>query len=156
MREIDAIDFFKELCKKHGYRPIPFGFNNRKAVLGLTHVEYDKPTKITISKHYLKQGTDQEIKETIIHEFAHMVDLYQRGYSDHGQKFKELCKSFGIDGKATKETSFEMFVYHIKCSKCNKIVDRLYRLSKKYKERVETERYKSSCCREKLYIIKRG
>jgi len=64
-----------------------------------------------LNMQLLEEFGQEYIDEAVVHEFAHAVisNRYPLGYDRgkkvraHGKEFKEVCKFFGIEGKATTE-----------------------------------------------------
>jgi predicted SprT family Zn-dependent metalloprotease len=76
---------------------------------------YYRPTNssITLNEKLLLEFGDIYINEVFVHEFAHAVIdvLYPTGMTKnyrkimpHGREFKEVCRNFGIIGRATTST----------------------------------------------------
>ena len=68
---------------------------------------------ITLNEKLLLEFGDRYINEVFVHEFAHAVvrALYPTGWTKnnkrimpHGKEFKEVCRNFGIVGRATTLT----------------------------------------------------
>ncbi len=69
-----------------------FGWNNRKSALGLCRM---RDRIIELSTYFWPAISEEQQKDTIRHEIAHALDFEQRGYSDHGPKWKLLAMRVG-------------------------------------------------------------
>jgi hypothetical protein len=96
-----------KLIKKHLPKDWCYRLNNTKSRLGQTC--YHKK-EINISKLFIngKYGTDEEIKDTILHEIGHSLDLEKNGgvrKSKNGRRlyhdkvWKKIAMDIGCNGK---------------------------------------------------------
>lgn len=51
--------------------------------------------KIELSEVTCKNMTEKDVKDTILHEFAHAIDAKIRGYSDHQKEWKLIAREIG-------------------------------------------------------------
>lgn len=59
------------------------------------------PTRkiIRISKHLITYATDEQVRDTILHEIAHALDWERNKKSGHGQSWKAICVEIGAISK---------------------------------------------------------
>jgi predicted SprT family Zn-dependent metalloprotease len=90
---------------------------NRRTHLGLCC--YSTRT-ISLSKPYLEVGTDEDIRDTILHELAHALAGPGAG---HGPLWKRQCLIVGCKPQRCGEGKFhdarEDAKYRLKCSDCD-------------------------------------
>jgi predicted SprT family Zn-dependent metalloprotease len=63
---------------------------------------------IGLSKLMSQVRSDDEVKNTILHEVAHALDFAIRGRSAHDAVWKSIAKEIGCDGKRCYETNEEI------------------------------------------------
>lgn len=102
----EVADFAQERLDFFGLtdRGWTFGWNNRKAALGLC--EY-KEKRISLSLFLLNTITPSERRDTVLHEIAHALDFLARGYSDHGPKWKQWARYVGAVPRSCSKTPME-------------------------------------------------
>ena len=84
--------------EEHGIlNTFKFFFENCKRSLGRCH--YGKVKKITLSRWYVEQNTEELVEDTILHEIAHALDYLDRGYSNHDINWKKICIRIGANPK---------------------------------------------------------
>lgn len=58
---------------------------------------YKEGKKFTFSKHYLEEATDEEIEDTIKHQYIHHYQWIMFGLKvNHKKDFKALCEKLGV------------------------------------------------------------
>lgn len=58
---------------------------------------YKEGKKFTFSKNYLETATDEEVEDTIKHQYIHHYQFITEGLKvNHKKDFKALCEKFGI------------------------------------------------------------
>jgi predicted SprT family Zn-dependent metalloprotease len=76
---------------------------------------------ISLSKHLtLLNGIDQ-IRDTILHEIAHALDVEDRGYSNHDANWRQIALRIGCNGErcySSKEVVQPESKYTVKCTNC--------------------------------------
>ena len=79
MNLTEARILLKELMKKHNIKARTyFGYYD---VLGTCkYCSLDKYPRIFIDKHLIEQGTDEEVKDTMLHEIAHAMRPSEVGH----------------------------------------------------------------------------
>lgn len=82
-----------DLMRKHDLTGWSFGFDRAVTRLGACH--YHK-RMITLSSVVLRNMTDAQVKNTILHEIAHAKAGHAAG---HGPVWRSICLSIGGDGK---------------------------------------------------------
>lgn len=97
-----------------------FDFNNAKRSYGRT--TYGSKKEISLSKINVKKMSYKDVKDTILHEIAHAIDVEERGTSDHSHKWKVVAERIGADPRATHtkiENSKDDYKYILECT-CGK------------------------------------
>ena len=94
------------LIKDSGLKGWRFEYGNAKALAGCAGILNGKKI-IRLSKFYaLHQPNITALRNTILHEIAHALDIEKRGYTNHDKTWKKIAKSIGCDGKAKKAEPF--------------------------------------------------
>lgn len=131
-----------QLMRQHGLLPKwRFEFNNRKRGLGLC--AYSKTT-IFVSRFHCAKDSDEEIRDTILHEIAHA--LTGPSPNPHGEQWQLNCLKVGAKPErcaargATVEVQGNWFGV---CPNCNKEFN--FHREPKYK----TNRWCLACGKEK-------
>lgn len=76
---------------------IPFEISEK---LNSQYAKYVEGKKIVLSKTYLEEASDEDIIDTIKHQFLHHFQYEVHGLKmNHKKEFKALCVQFGIDTK---------------------------------------------------------
>lgn len=109
---------------------IPIEISKRlKSTLG--QYEYmrgsQKPVKFKFSYDYLCNHSDEEIKNTIEHELAHlMANTYYKKSCGHGYLWKGICRKYGINDErcASFDKSQEGCRYEIRSTVNNLVIYR--------------------------------
>jgi len=85
-------DLVVDLLNKHGLREKgwTFAVSRGKNVLG--SCKYKTKT-IKISKYLIQLGTDEEVRETVMHEIGHAL---AGGKAGHGWLWREKCREVGL------------------------------------------------------------
>lgn len=86
----------KALMVAHGVGSLPFEFDRAKRRIGGTHFiqigETILPTKITLSKHWAAILSEEEIRDTILHEIAHALAGKN---ANHGPQWRAIARKVG-------------------------------------------------------------
>jgi predicted SprT family Zn-dependent metalloprotease len=103
--------------------------------------------KIIINENMVNQAPWDEVKSTLLHEFAHAIDC---GLHNHGKEWKRIAKGLGLKNLTTTAVrSYEQeYNYTAYCSKCGKRLSGFMRLTENYKKGF----YISKCCNAELII----
>lgn len=151
---------FNEACRKAGVvNKYPVKINGRlTATLGRVRWLRENgnitPIDIEFSKLMVETASDETIKETILHEAAHLIAIERSGV-DHGHDsyFKSICAELGTtnDGcyasiEAVKSIKYK---YNLVCPKCG-IIGGYSRMCKAVKH---PELYRCKCGCGNLKII---
>jgi predicted SprT family Zn-dependent metalloprotease len=78
-----------------------FEFNNAKRTFGqcVYGKKYGRPFHmIKLSKPLVALNDEEQVRDTILHEIAHALDVEQRGYSSHDYKWVSIARSIGCNG----------------------------------------------------------
>ena len=73
-------------------------FDNAKRRAGICRV---CQKQISISRWHVEHNTEEVIKDTILHEFAHAITYELHRDIGHGEKWKSVAKSIGTSPRAT-------------------------------------------------------
>jgi predicted SprT family Zn-dependent metalloprotease len=112
------------LMVQHGLGHWAFGFDRARTRLGscqyirnvLTGATRDH--KITLTR-YIASAPTWQIRDTILHEIAHAIDVERRGTSDHGPTWKAICREIGADPSRTADCEIEAPAkWTLRCTKC--------------------------------------
>lgn len=112
----EATDFANSSFAKWNLQDWSFGFNKNKRRLGVC---FYKEKRIEVSIYHLV-NSDEDIKNTILHEIAHAI-CPKRG---HGIEWKRCCRLVGARpercGKAAS-LDHAPHKWELKCSTCSHI-----------------------------------
>lgn len=104
-----------------------FKINNTKKALGRCVTRTRNGSyilkEIQLSKHFLKGiRTFSDVRQVILHEFGHAIEIEYRGTTDHGHYWKQICKDIGYEGERTTiiDDSKLEFKYSCYCPVCKK------------------------------------
>lgn len=127
MTKQEITELANDLIRKHldplTYRPFlwTFEWNTRKRAIGLCN--YRNRT-IHLSSFFVGKISDEEIKDTILHEIAHAIAYVQYNATGHGHTWKRVCREIGANptrcfsGEIKKNDSD--YKYKIECGACGK------------------------------------
>ena len=84
-----------------------------------------KPLVVEFSKQFLETSTDESVRQTVMHEFAHWAVLVETGQPHgHDAEFKAMCRKIGCDfNKAHTHvertvSNDKIFKYTVRCNEC--------------------------------------
>lgn len=105
VRKVKAEQLAKALINKWGLHSWTFEFNYAKKSLGMC-VYGSKSIKL--SSYLLPFMSDDDVKDTILHEIAHALDWECRGKSDHGPEWKKWAIKVGAKPNRISKISKEI------------------------------------------------
>lgn len=128
MQTSRAIALAKELLNEHGYGHVPIRITNAKRQCGSVHWKRDKTVKyMSLSSNHISLNDEREVRETILHEIAHMIAGSKAG---HGRIWKLVALRIGANPSATsKEAVTPPGRYKCICQECNKMIATRHRIS---------------------------
>ena len=124
MNEAELTKLARSLMDQHGLTDWTFKHDNARRRLGGC---ISKLKTITISRHHAAQHTDEQVRDTILHEIAHALTS---DCTSHGEEWKEVCRRIGAIPKRRAEYRIEG-PWKVSCPECRKIWD-LYRRERRY------------------------
>lgn len=95
-------------------KKVDFSWSNRfRKILGrFTYYERKNKLKpdLELSTKLVKLNLENRalIVETIRHEIAHALDYFERGFSRHDKRWKEIAYSIGSDGQTSSHGFFKI------------------------------------------------
>jgi predicted SprT family Zn-dependent metalloprotease len=128
---------FHEACEKAGHPcTIPIYINSRLSST-LARVDsnskqgYVTPMRAYFSKAFIENGTDEDVRQVLLHEAAHYIVIMRtHTFHGHDEYFKAVCHEIGCknDGATYQtekiETGENMYKYAIYCPNCGYITSR--------------------------------
>ena len=124
----DAKKMARELLDKHGFENVKIECSNRmKRTVGLACFKLGKPDKLKLSSYYVCNNTNDEIRDTILHEIDHFIAGHAAG---HNYKWKQACRQVGANPQrlAKNTVSIAPPKYVIVCRMCHcKLANRFRR-----------------------------
>jgi predicted SprT family Zn-dependent metalloprotease len=88
-----------------------------------------EPECVEFSKRFLETSTDESVRQTIMHEFAHWAVLVETGEPHgHDDEFKAMCRRIGCTAdKATVNvertvSNDQLYKYTVKCGDCGNTI----------------------------------
>tara|TARA_R110000824_G_scaffold342892_2_gene529368 strand:- start:129 stop:605 length:477 start_codon:yes stop_codon:yes gene_type:complete len=124
-----TFDLVVDLLKKHGLREKgwTFAVSRGKNILG--SCAYRTKT-IKISKYLIQLGTDEEVRETVLHEVGHAL---AGGKAGHGHLWRLKCRQIGLTNPKQYKADISYDVPHkvtVDCS-VHGVIDKRHRRLKK-------------------------
>jgi hypothetical protein len=96
-------------------------YNTNKSRLGVCKT---RNKQIELSMYFLKANLEacNEMRDTILHEIAHAIDVEIRGYSDHSENWKRIARAVGADDSRTANVDMTGAVskYTATCPNCKR------------------------------------
>lgn len=130
MQTSRAIALAKQLLHEHGYGYVPVRLTRAKQQLGrITWKRGEGIKYMGLSSYYIMLNDEDEIRETILHEIAHIIVGPEKG---HGAEWKLAAKRIGAKPERCSRTAATPpGRYQAFCQECNKIVATRHRISAK-------------------------
>jgi predicted SprT family Zn-dependent metalloprotease len=78
---------------------------------------------ISLSRHLTLLNNEKEVRDTILHEIAHALDVNERGYSNHDANWRRIALSIGCDGERcydSTEVAQPPSKYKVVCDNCGR------------------------------------
>jgi len=113
MNEANVKSLARRLMVKHGFADWTFKLDNASRRLGLCD---HKSKTISVSPRHVQQDTDENIRDTILHEIAHALS------SDdvvHGKEWKTIASRIGATPKRCGDSVIEPH-WEATCPKCGR------------------------------------
>lgn len=131
MDEKTARKMYKDLAREHGLleKGWKVMFNDRISSAGLCS---DRKKVLYLSRKFLKDATNEQIRNTMLHEIAHALEFDKWGESSHNWRFRNLCVEIGCDpdSNLNRETlygnKYDKWTYT--CKGCGAVVGTAKRL----------------------------
>jgi len=92
MYKLRATQLALDLITQHLPSEWKFAWNKRKSALGVCN--YTRKT-IFLSEYFVARISDEEVKDTILHEIAHALAWIEYGHKGHGWQWKRVCVRIG-------------------------------------------------------------
>lgn len=106
-----------ELIEKLAPKNTEFKFDNAKRRIGCCKYRKDS-TIISISKCYMPQLNESEVRNVIIHEIAHVLNPRQK----HNKQWRETAIQLGGDGKRVFGRKIDIgHKYKYTCPVCRRV-----------------------------------
>ena len=96
-----------ELMTKHGVYPLfHFKFSKAKNTLGCCDYEDPNNLILWLSTEFVENSSKAKVREVILHETAHCLDVFIRGRSAHDAFWRSIATEIGCSGKTLVETEY--------------------------------------------------
>lgn len=121
-----AVRFHSDLQKYH------LRINASKRTLGSCN---RRERLITVSKWHIQGSSEDSLRDTILHEFAHALAYARHGNKawNHGPLWKEACGDLGANPNRISYQAYDVerppAKYTLRCPQCG-IEDRRHRMSR--------------------------
>ncbi|MFY4731213.1 SprT-like domain-containing protein [Nitrospira sp. BLG_2] len=89
MNTTDAATLARSLMIEHGVGDWAFEFDRAKKRAGCCK---HRKHMLTLSSYYIQNNSDEDIKDTILHEIAHAIAGPKQG---HNEVWKTICRKIG-------------------------------------------------------------
>jgi predicted SprT family Zn-dependent metalloprotease len=120
-----------DMMKHHNLIGWAFKFDRSVSRLGMC--SHTKRT-IFLSTHATSVNSEAVVLNTILHEIAHALVSFNHGHDD---VWRNQAIAIGCDGERCSNIAVKAQPkYTIACKCCNQVVANLYRLTNKYKTRL--------------------
>lgn len=100
MTNEQALQMTRDLLAKHDLSNLEVTLSKTKRALGRCFFLNKKPVRIDLSSHWLAYLSEDEIRDTILHEIAHAKAGVEAG---HGYKWKATAQAIGANPKRTAD-----------------------------------------------------
>lgn len=137
MRKISLVkieQLTRDLLKEYGYskwNTVPIRFST-SMTRRLGHVKFNKNenkvVEIAFQKEYCTYGKVEYVVDTVKHEVAHVLDIMERGYSNHDDNWKRLAVKVGAKPDRVKtdylwqeDYTTKQMKYTLTCEHCGKV-----------------------------------
>jgi len=131
MTNAGLIKLTRFYLRKHGLLDqIEIKIGRRKTEFGTCYWKGGKPTRIELSEVLLPRMPFADVKDTILHEIAHALDVKKRGYSNHDWRWKLIAQSIGARPVRYGNSSGyrrESARYQVECVNCGTVTRRLFK-----------------------------
>ena len=117
------------------------GFNKAKQIAGICN---HTKKKICISRGFFEKSTFDELKDTVLHEVAHMLVGSEHG---HNKIWKQKAIEIGCSGERCHDVDFSQPNYKILCVGCNKELGTCFK-------KIKCDNKRSKCCSQKITLTK--
>lgn len=126
---------------------------------GLIHLTFNKRLRssfgrcsihgeIELSLHFVQNGSEEDIIDTIKHELAHFIAYCQTGRLAHCRTWKRVFLTMGGSGAVkSKKKGLPQAKHGIACTECGSIV------GKRHVRKLKLAGYKSNCCKKELVWV---
>jgi predicted SprT family Zn-dependent metalloprotease len=123
MDKDSVLKLANELKAEHGFEDVPVVFSRTKSSLGRAWWQGGVPFKIDLSSYWMENLPVDEVRDTILHEIAHLMAGHTAG---HGAAWVEACRRIGARPSRTSVLSREVVSsvrakisrYRAVCSSC--------------------------------------
>ncbi len=92
MHDEDIMKFVDEQSQKMGIDTPNVVIRKMKRCYGRAH---PWSWSISLNQIHAHKGHDSVVKDTIIHELAHLKEYWITGKCSHGKLFKSICSEYG-------------------------------------------------------------
>lgn len=121
MKLDEVMTLARTLMNEHGLEHIPLTLSRARKALGAARFRNNVPVELRLSKHYMAVLPEEQVRDTILHEIAHLLTPGD----GHGRKWKAMCRKIGAvpERCVTTELTAEERTFHryaVVCSGCGK------------------------------------
>ena len=117
MQLIEARRLAKDLITQHQLSGWSLRFDNARQRCG--SCDYAK-TQISLSRHFAQLNSEDEVRNTLLHEIAHALAGPRVG---HGPKWQKIAKQIGARVEATNgQAEMPKPKWSLVCNRCKKTV----------------------------------
>lgn len=102
MNLLDAQCFAQQKMQEHGLNDWKFQWSRGKRVFGFCS---PRTKTIALSSILARINSEEQVKDTILHELAHALDWVRNKKSWHGYSWKRICVEVGAKPERCYKTS---------------------------------------------------
>ena len=118
------------LLREHGLADAGWMFKWDNARRRGGQCDYNRKT-ISMSKYLVPLWTDEQVRNTLLHEVAHAMTGHGAG---HGPQWRRIARMIGCDAERTHSNETVEGRYKAVCDRCGVEVRRAHRLSPAMKQ----------------------
>jgi predicted SprT family Zn-dependent metalloprotease len=101
--------------------------------------------EIELSSHFVQNGSEEDIIDTIKHELAHFIAYCKTGRLGHCRTWKRIFLAMGGTGEVkSRKKGLPSQKYGIACTECGHIC------GTRHVRKLELRRFTSKCCKKPL------
>lgn len=115
MTDKDVEKLARDLMTEHGLSDWCFKLDNARVGLGSCN---GRTKTITVSRHHVAHHTAKQVRDTILHEIAHALNVGDE--ASHGEAWKVIARRIGAAPKACADYKPIPGPWKVTCTECRR------------------------------------